>query len=333
MLGEPDLNPSLQRYRNPRGALTLLALLGGLVAVATGCEEPLPVGPPEGNHPPFDGGDAYALVERQVAFGPRVPGRSGHAAQLAWMLARLDSTGLTVTADAFETPVSSGDTLRLTNVLVRVRPDLDDRVLLLAHWDTRPRSDQAPDPADRVLPVPGANDGASGTAVLLVLAEVMAQEPPSVGVDLLWVDGEDYGPGAEDMFLGSERYAAGFDPAEGPTRGLLLDMVGDRDPAFPVEAYSAERAPGVVAAIWGLAEELGLGDIVLDRLGPAVRDDHLPLNEAGLPTANLIDFSYGPGHAWWHTPEDTPDKVAAETLEVVGSLVAEWVYRGATVGG
>ena len=303
------------------------------MAAATGCEEPFTPGPPEGSHPPFDAAEAYTLVERQVAFGPRVPGGPGHAAQLAWMLARLDSTGLVVTADTFQAPVSSGDTLRLTNVLARVRPDLQDRVLLLAHWDTRPRSDQAADAADRALPVPGANDGASGTAVLLVLAELMSREPPAVGVDLLWVDGEDYGPGLEDMFLGSEHYAAGFDPADGPTRGLLLDMVGDRDPEFPVEAFSAERAPGVVAAVWGLAEELGLGDVVPDRLGPAVRDDHLPLNEAGLPTANLIDFSYGPGHAWWHTPEDTPDKVSAETLEVVGRLVAEWVYRGATVGG
>lgn len=301
-----------------------------LLLPALACGDPAGPGAVEGVGPRFDGARALALVERQVAFGPRVPGTPGHAAQLAWMLARLDSLAPEVSADTFRVVTTAGDSLTLTNVRARYRPDHPRRILLLAHWDTRPTSDQAPDPSDRDRPVPGANDGGSGTAVLLELARLLAAAPPPVGVDLLLVDGEDYGPGPEDMFLGARRYAERL-PSRGPERpeyGVLLDMVGDADPSFPVERASAERAAGVVARVWDLAAELGHGDVFPDRPGPRILDDHLPLLDAGIPTAVVIDFSYGPGHAWWHTPEDTPDKLAASTLGRVGEVMVALIWSG-----
>jgi glutaminyl-peptide cyclotransferase len=213
-------------------------------------------------------------------------------------------------------------------VTARFVPEATRRILLLAHWDTRPRSDAAADPALHDTPVPGANDGASGTAVLLVLARLFAESPPPMGVDLLFTDGEDYGPGVEDMLLGARRYAATL-PDEGrPVYGLLLDMVGDADPGFPVEEYSAQYANVVVRKVWRVAERLGYGRYFPGGVGQRLMDDHIPLIEAGLPTANLVDFSYGPDNRYWHTPDDTPDRLSAATLEMVGEVVAELIYSG-----
>ena len=154
----------------------------GLLAVAlAGCEPAEPEGPTPGS-PHFDGAAAFELVERQVAFGPRVPGTPGHEAQAAWMIARLDSLAAEVSVDSFRHVTSSGDTLPLVNVLARFRPEAERRLLFLAHWDTRPTSDQAATEILRAQPVPGANDGASGTAVLLELAGLLAAAPPPMGV-------------------------------------------------------------------------------------------------------------------------------------------------------
>jgi glutaminyl-peptide cyclotransferase len=269
------------------------------------------------------------LVRRQVEFGPRVPGTAGHAAQRAWMLARFDSIGVTAVVDTFSHVTQSGDSLTLYNVGARFSPDATRRILLLAHWDTRPTSDEANDSTGRATPVPGANDGASGTAVLLELAEMMSRNPPPVGVDLLFVDGEDYGPSVEDMFLGARRYASRLDTVEPrPVYGLLLDMVGDADPSFQAEELSAQAAPVVVRKVWDAAQRLGYRQFFPGGVGVRVIDDHVQLIEAGLPTANLVDFVYGPDNRYWHTPDDTPENVSATTLGMVGEVVAELVYSG-----
>jgi hypothetical protein len=285
---------------------------------------------PEGRleRPIFDGAVAHELIQEQVAFGPRVPGTAGHAAQLAWMEDLLELWADQVEPQPFSFTTSRGTSLGLTNLLARFRPEMADRILLLTHWDTRPWSDQAPDIEDRDIPVPGANDGGSGTAVLLHLAELMWKVPPPVGVDLLFVDGEDYGPGTQDMFMGSSYFAATM-PRPLPWRyGLLLDMVGDMDPSFPIEGYSAEYAPLICQEIWQVAHELGFAPFFPAGVGSRVLDDHVPLNKAGLETVDLIDFEYGPGNRLWHTPQDIPLNTSPETLRMVGEVVTELVFRG-----
>lgn len=288
----------------------------------------MPIGPTPGR-PHFDGSAALELVRTQVAFGPRIPGTEPHREQLEWMLSRLDTMADEVAVDTFSHVTTAGDSLTLYNVSARFRPEATRRIVLLTHWDTRPRSDEAAEPERQAIPVPGANDGASGTAVLLVLAGLLNGDGPPMGVDLVFVDGEDYGPGIEDMLLGAERYASTLDAmTTRPVYGLLLDMVGDADPLFLQEELSLQVANVVVQKVWRAAERLGYRSYFPSRVGQRVTDDHVPLIEAGLPTADLIDLDYGPDNRYWHTPEDTPDRVSAETLEMVGEVVTELIYSG-----
>ncbi len=279
------------------------------------------------SYPRFDGSAAYQLVRRQVGFGPRIPGSEGHRAMAAWVQEHLAERADTVILQRFTHVTAAGDTLPLVNFLARFRPDATPSLLLLAHWDTRPISDQARNLLDREKPVPGANDGASGTAVLLELASMMRDSPPPRGVDLLLVDGEDYGDFAadRDVFLGSRYFAANLPEGLEPEFGVLLDMVGDRDLDLYVEGYSNSYAPEVVDRVWNIAHNMGFGDVFHRSVGTSVRDDHMPLNEVGIPTINVIDFYDYP---YWHTPDDTPDKVSASSLGVVGAVMTRLIYRG-----
>jgi len=281
-----------------------------------------------GERPSFDGAEAHRLIRDQVGFGPRVPGTEGHAAQLAWMEGLLSVWADEVELQPVPFTTSQGVALDLTNVLARFRPDREDRILLLTHWDTRPRSDRAQEPEDREIPVPGANDGASGTAILLHLAELLSGQPPPLGVDLLFVDGEDYGPSTRDMFIGSTYFAATMHRPLPWRYGVLLDMVGDLDPRFPIEGYSADYAPDLAQKVWQVAHDLGFGPYFPVSVGSRVLDDHVPLNKAGLLTIDIIDFEYGPGNSLWHTPDDVPGNTSPETLRMVGEVVTELVYRG-----
>jgi glutaminyl-peptide cyclotransferase len=312
-----------------RALAAALLLLAGLAGCREGAgSPPLPTPEAHADRPSFDGAAAFALLERQVAFGPRVPGTPGHARQLDWMTRYLRERADTVEVQRFTHRTTRGERLELANVIARFAPDSGERLLLLAHWDTRPTADRERDPARRRLPVPGANDGASGVAVLLQLADMLARAPAPIGVDILLTDGEDYGPGPRDMLLGARHFAAHLPAGYAPRYGILLDMVGGRDPRFLVEEHSARLAPAVVRRVWGVARELGFADVFPLRIGPTVDDDHLPLNAAGIPTINVIDFEYGPGNRFWHTLDDVPENTSAETLRMVGEVIAEVVYRG-----
>ena len=288
--------------------------------------------PPPGaaatNRPAFSADRAGEYLRRQVDFGPRIPGTEGHARQLEWMRSFLAERADTVMEQHFTHTTRTGETLRLTNLFARFRPELEERVLLVAHWDTRPAADQSPDRADRKRPVPGANDGASGVAVLMELANLFKQNPPPIGVDILLVDGEDYGPTGDDMYLGAKYFAANQPAGYRPFYGVLVDMVGDRDPRFPIEQNSQELAPEVVQRVWGVARELGYGDVFPSTPGIAIEDDHIPLNKGGIRTVDIIDFDYGPGNRYWHTPQDIPENTSPESLRIVGEVLAELVYRG-----
>ncbi len=276
--------------------------------------------------PRFDADSAFALLERQVAFGPRVPGTEGHRAQLEWMTSYLRARADTVRIQPFEHVGPRGETLELTNIFAQFRPESRDRVLLVAHWDTRPTADQESDDALRSRPIAGANDGASGVAVLLQLADVLSSHSPPIGVDLLLVDGEDYAP--DHMYLGAKHFAARKPPGYEPLYGVLVDMVADRSPRYPQEGQSRRLAPEVVERVWRMAERLGYDREFPRSPGIAITDDHIPLNDAGIRTIDIIDFEYGPGNQYWHTHADSLDQVAPEGLEAVGTVLAELLYRG-----
>ena len=279
---------------------------------------------------PFDAALTDSLVRRQLAFGPRVPGTQGHADQLAWMVEYLSARADTVVVDRFTHVTTFGDTLELANVLAHFRPDDPSRILLLAHWDTRPVAEHALEPEEKRTPVPGANDGASGVAVLLALADHFTREPPLVGVDILLTDGEDWGHDpvtletvSEDMFLGARHFARTRAVGYKPLYGILLDMVGERGARFPYEGNSVAMAPEVVTRVWNAAADLGYGETFVATAGLAISDDHIPLNEAGIRTIDIIDFQY----MWWHTPNDTAEQVSAETMGIVGEVLLEVIRR------
>ncbi len=269
----------------------------------------------------FDGRQALRWVEHQVAAGPRIPNTAAHRAIGDWLVAELRTRADAVEVQEFTHVTQAGDTLHLRNVIARFRPADPNRVLYVSHWDSRPRADQDPDQAKRLLPVPGANDGASSTAVLLGVADAFKRAPPSVGVDLVFVDGEDWGDfDGPDVLLGSRHFARNLPAGYRPLFAVVWDMVGDRDQVFEQEGYSLDRAPEVVERVWTAAEDLGLRRVFRARRGGYVTDDQVPLLEAGLRAIDVIDLEYGPNNSYWHTTADTPDKLSAESLANVGRV-------------
>lgn len=320
------------------GSLLAIVLFGSMAV--SRCDAPRPLddelppaptsasaaSPAAAEVPEFSAESAFAHLRRQVEFGPRYPGSPGHRRQLEWMLGWLAERADTVELQRFGHTTPEGRTLELSNVLARFRPSDRERLLLVAHWDTRPTADADPDPAARRQPILGANDGASGTAVLFELADVLSRHSAPVGVDLLFVDGEDFAPG--QMYLGATHFAANLPPGYRPLYGIVVDMVADTDPLFPVEGNSWRYAPEVVDRVWSTAESLGLGARFPRRVGSEVMDDHIPLNRAGIPTVNIIDFEYGPRNRYWHTLADTLENVAPDGLGLVGRVLTTLIYRG-----
>jgi len=274
--------------------------------------------------PAFSADTAFAYLRQQVEFGPRVPGTPGHAQQIEWMTRFLRERADTVIIQPFtHTHTKSGKTLEMTNVFARFNPEAGTRVLLLAHFDTRPSADNDTEGvADQSIP--GANDGASGVAVLLELANLLRREPAPIGVDLLFVDGEDYGPTGADMYLGAKYFAANKPAGYRPLYGILLDMIADKSPRYLVEGFSEQYAPEVVERVWRLAENLGYGNYFVRTSQGGISDDHVPLNQAGIRTIDIIDFDFPE----WHTLDDDLDAVAPTGLGVVGTVLVNLIYRG-----
>ena len=266
----------------------------------------------------FDGEAALRYVEAQLAFGPRVPNTEGHRRTGDWLLEQLRQRADSVEVQAFTHVTLENDTLQLRNFIGRFRPEVSERILYVAHWDTRPRADQDANLGRQRLPVPGANDGASGVAVLLGVADVLRQRPSDFGVDLLFVDGEDYGDftADADVLLGSRYYAARLDPAALPLFAVVWDMVGAHDIEIYQEGYSANGAPEVVDRVWSRARDLGYGRVFRTQIGGSIRDDHEPLLQAGVRAIDVIGWPYD----YWHTVEDTLDKVSAASLQIVGDV-------------
>lgn len=315
--------------------IATLCLLAIPLLFGCGREEKMDI-PRSGNNsqehtqavPAFSGRRAFDYLERQVGFGPRNPNSSGHRQCGEYLLGVLRGFADTLTVQQFEQPGYDRKPLRLMNIVASFKPDASDRILLCAHWDTRPRAERDPNPDRWNEPIPGANDGASGVAVLLEIASLLKSSPPPIGVDIVLFDGEDYGhEGDTPNYLLGSRYFARTRPADYiPRFGILLDMVGDTRLELPREGSSVYYAPDIVDMVWGKAASLGFTQF-LGEVGPAVMDDHVPLNEAGIRTIDIIDFSYpDESHEYWHTHEDTPDKCSPESLEAVGTVVTHIVY-------
>ena len=304
----------------------LTPLLAAIVLAACPGEgegdQPLPSGPQTS----FDGRKAYEYVQAQLAFGPRVPGTEGHRRAGDWMVQRLQASADTVLVQSWTHTTVTGAPLPMRNIFARFNPAASERVLYLAHWDTRPIAEKETDPARRTMPIPGANDGASGVAMLLALADALKAKRPSMGVDILLVDGEDYGDFDvdKDVFIGSRYFAANLPSARyRPIFGVLWDMVGDADLQLYHEQNSVQAAPEVVARVWREAEELGYGRIFIQQARHSVNDDHIPLIQAGLRVIDVIDFDF-PHH---HTLRDNLSTVSAASLQVVGDVAMSLVTR------
>ncbi len=291
-------------------AVALLVVLAG-AGVTGGCGSPT-----------YSGELAFSFLEKQCEFGPRPPGSDAHEAMRDWLVGVLQGYADEVSVQRFTALDTEGNEVVLSNVIASFRMDARERVLFGAHWDTRWIAERDPDESNRATPILGANDGASGVAVLLGLAAMMSDRDPDVGVDLVFFDGEDGGNGGGfDSFCVGSTFFASRMGDYAPVYAVVVDMIGDSDLAIPVEPNSMSACPSVVRTIWEAAERVGATSFT-EESGPAMFDDHIPLIRAGVPAALIIDFDY----AHWHTIEDTPDKCSPESLREVGAVLAELVY-------
>ncbi len=275
------------------------------------------------NHSQFDGNGAYEFTRQQCEFGPRVPGTPAHAKCAEWLTSVLRPLCDTVILQTGTVQTAKSGKLGIKNIIGVINPDANERLLLLAHWDTRPWADNDPDPANHDKPVMGANDGASGVGVLLQLAKQLRSDSTSLGVDILLVDAEDMGINDdEDSWALGTQYWAQHPHVAGykPLFGILLDMVGASDATFPREYFSMQYAGGFVDAVWSCAA----GDHFTNTQGGAITDDHIFINRAGIPCIDIIDLRSNSETGFcsvWHTVHDTMDGISAPTLGEVGQTL------------
>lgn len=301
--------------------------------------------PPAVERPVFDGERAFADLVAQCDFGPRVPGSEAHSQCRDFLLQRLTDSGAEVVTQQFTSRTGLSDReYEFTNLLGRFSPDADGPVLLLgAHWDSRAKADEDPDPALRDQPVLGANDGASGVAVLLELMRAFEQSLPDRPIIVAFFDAEDQGAPDSDLpnsgwIIGSQYLADNWpDELPWPEQMILVDMVGadgQHNPAvgtppmatdeflLKMERYSLQYAPNLVDEIWSIAEDLGHEAFVREA-GRHVIDDHLPFLRRGVEAINIIHFV----PAEWHTTHDTPEHCCPTSLHQVGDTLLKYIYR------
>lgn len=289
--------------------------------------------------PPFNADSAYAFIQKQVDFGPRVPNTSEHRETGKWLQEKLTSYGLEVTPQEFTATAYDGKVLELTNIIASFQPELKKRIILAAHWDTRRIADKDSQRIDE--PIEGANDGGSGVAVLLEIARAIssAEQKLNVGVDIILFDGEDdgrpqYAPGGGDdskwWCLGSQHWSrTPHEAGYSAYYGILLDMVGAKGARFFKEGVSMQYASNIVNKVWRHGHHLGYSDFFQNRESHAITDDHIPVNEiANIPMINIIDYSpdRGFGH-YHHTHMDNMDIIDRHTLRVVGETVLFTMYQ------
>lgn len=292
-----------------------------------------------GNTPVFQADSAYAFIERQVAFGPRVPNTAAHKACGDYLAAELKRFGAQVYEQEMRLTAYDGSTLEARNIIGSYSPGNPKRILLFAHWDTRPYADAEPDPADHHTPIAGADDGGSGVGVLLEIARQLAVRTPETGIDIVFFDAEDYG--TPDFYTGdapTDSYCLGSQfwarqphtPDYKADFGILLDMVGGKNAVFFKEATSMRYAPAVVERVWNTARDLGYGKFFIRAQSGGIIDDHVyVIKGRGIPSIDIINYdpdSENGFPSYWHTLNDDMRHIDRETLKAVGQTVLEVIY-------
>ncbi len=302
--------------------------------------------------PAFSEDSAFAFIAKQVAFGPRVPNSLPHQKCGDWLTDRMKQYGAKVTTQTAVVTAYDGTMLNMKNIIASFQPEKKQRVLLCAHWDTRPFADKDPEKTKWKKPIDGANDGASGVGVLMEVARIIQQTPTNVGVDIIFFDAEDYGSPefvADDAkeklhadfltswCLGSQYWARNVhQPGYNPRFGILLDMVGASDAQFNQEEYSLQVAGEVVDMVWKTADKLGYGSYFQQERVRGVIDDHVMLQKAGIRCIDIIDtrpevmamglggYRFGGYH---HTHKDNLDLIDKNTLRAVGQTLLQVIYN------
>ena len=289
--------------------------------------------------PQFNADSAYNYVAKQLEFGPRVPGSEAHKQCAEWFIDFFNDKADTVYVQDFRTRLYNGNGIDGKNIIAAFNPEAKKRILLAAHWDSRPFADHDPDEKNWNTPIDGANDGASGVGVLMEIARLMKETPTNVGVDIILFDLEDYGAPYylnlmtnDDWALGSQywsknphiyNYRAYF--------GILLDMVGAPNAKFPKEYYSQQFAPALSNDVWRIAREIGYSDYFTNELGHPINDDHIYVNvHARIPMIDIIHLennSESSFYPYWHTVKDNIEQIDPKTLGMVGDVVVNVIYR------
>lgn len=290
--------------------------------------------------PTFDADSAYSYVDKQVAFGYRIPNTPEHVATANYLAAELERHGADVTVQEARVQAYDGTILNAFNIIGSFAPESNNRVLLCAHWDSRPYADHDAHSDNHRHPIDGANDGASGVGVLLEIARQLGKLPTRVGVDIILFDAEDYGQpefyqgtgdSSRSWALGSQYWARRpHKPGYSARYGILLDMVGAKGAQFAKEMYSIQYAPWLVERVWNEAATLGYGNYFINSDGGYVLDDHIYVNVAGVPTIDIIQYSpetVSGFYEHWHTVNDTMEGIDKNTLKAVGQTVLSVIYN------
>ncbi len=289
--------------------------------------------------PVFNADSAFSFVEKQTLFGPRVPNTEAHRECGIWLAETLGRFADTLYIQDTRTRAFDGTVLNIRNIIGSFQPEKRNRILLCAHWDSRPFADWDEDPARHYEPIDGANDGASGVGVLLEIARHLSQLPTGPGIDIIFFDAEDYGKHEAAVGADGDTWALGAQHwATNPHRsdyqahyGILLDMVGAENATFKREGFSMLFAPGVVRKVWDTARRLGYGNYFPDREGTYVTDDHYYVNTIrDIPTINIIHLDDGTPHGFfpqWHTTADRMEHIDPASLKAVGQTVLTVIYE------
>ncbi len=297
----------------------------------------IPVVPMES--PAFDADSAFAFVAAQTAFGPRVPGTKAHSECATWMVNKLKSYTQNVIEQDFKARLWDGKTANGKNIIAVFNPENKVRILLSAHWDSRPYADHDADAKNHKTPIDGANDGASGVGVLIEIARQLSIKNPGIGVDIVLFDLEDWGEPQEaqseqqdNWCLGSQHWSRTPHVAGYKARfGILLDMVGAANAEFAKEGTSMYYASDIVNKVWGIANQLGYSNYFVNRQSNGITDDHLYINKiASIPTIDIIqhDPSTQSGfNQHWHTLNDNISNINKETLSAVGKVCLAVIYQ------